>query len=472
MRNHNASEPPESSKKKKWQMPDTYVIVFLVLVIAVAATYIVPAGLFDREEVDGVTRVVPGSFTAAEQVPAGIMDIFLAIQTGMVESADLIFLVLFAGGMFEVVERSGAFRTGILSIIDKMRGREFMLISIITILFALGGAVGALANSVIPFVAIGVMLARALKLDAIIAVAITFNAAFIGFAAGFLNPYTVGIAHNIAELPLFSGMTFRIITFIILVSLTIWYTWRYSKKIMNDPSKSLLGILEPEDETGQTEENTFTLKHKLVLAWTFGALLFFVFAVVQFEWTTDHMAAFFIIIGVVAGIIAGMNYNTLTLTFLEGCKKLIYGAMIIGLARAVLVIMENGNILDTLVNSLSAPLSALPPVATAIGMFIMNSIFNFFIPSGSGQAAIMMPIQTPLADMIGITRQVSVLAFQFGDGFSNALFPTSGPLMASLAVAGVPWIKWAKWFLPLFLLMSLAAIILLTIAVMINLGPM
>ena len=159
------------------------------------------------------------------------------------------------------------------------------------------------------------------------------------------------------------------------------------------------------------------------------------------------------------------------LIFLEGYKNLVYGALIIGLARAVLVIMENGQILDKLVNALSQPLSALPPVATVIGMFVMNSVFNFFVPSGSGQAAIMMPIQTPLADMIGITRQVSVLAFQFGDGFSNVLYPTSGPLMASLAVAGVSWIKWAKWFMPLFLIWSAIACILLTIAVLINLGP-
>lgn len=232
-----------------------------------------------------------------------------------------------------------------------------------------------------------------------------------------------------------------------------------------------MGVLEPEADDPELDD-TFTARHKLVLGWTAAALAFFVFAVVQFQWTTDHMAAFFIIIGLVAGVIAGMNYNTLTLTFLEGCKKLVYGALIIGLARAVLVIMENANILDTLVNTLATPLEALSPVLTAIGMFVINSIFNFFIPSGSGQAAIMMPIQVPLADMIGITRQVTVVAFQFGDGLSNAIYPTSGPLMASLAVAAVPWLKWARWFLPLFLLLSLASIILLTVAVYINLGPL
>lgn len=265
-------------------------------------------------------------------------------------------------------------------------------------------------------------------------------------------------------------MTFRLIAFVLLVGVTIWYTWRYCRKILNDPSRSLIGI-EAGGEDKLNFDETFTSRHKMILLWTAAALIFFVFAVVKFQWTTDHMAAFFVIIGLVAGIIAGMNYNTIAITFLEGCKNLVYGALIIGLARAVLVIMENGQILDTLVNALSQPLSALPPVATAIGMFVMNSVFNFFVPSGSGQEAIMMPIQTLLADMIGITRQVSVLAFQFGDGFPNVLYPTSGPLMASLAVAGVSWIKWAKWFMPLFLIWSAIACVLLTIAVLISLGP-
>ena len=458
--------------KKRLEMPDTYVILFLVLVVTAIATYFVPAGAFEREQVDGVERVVSGTYESTAQNPVGFMDIFMALQTGMVESAGLIFLVLFAGGMFEVVERSGAITGGIMSAVDKMRGREFLLIAVISILFALGGATGAVANSVIPFVAIGVMLARALKLDAIVAVSITFGATFIGFAAGFLNPYTVGIAHAIAELPLFSGMLFRVISFILLVGVTIWYTWMYAKRIMRDPSRSLMGILEDEEDESEMKDAPFTLRHKFILGWVAAALAFFVFAVIQFQWTTNHMAAFFIIIGVVAGIIAGMNYNKLTLTFLEGCKNLVYGALIIGVARAVLVVMEQANILDTIVNALSVPLGALTPVLAAIGMFIANTLFNFFVPSGSGQAAIIMPIQTPLADMIGVTRQVAVQSFQFGDGFSNSIFPTSGPLMASLAVAGVPWIKWAKWLLPLFIIWSVIAMAVLAFGVMINWGPL
>ena len=183
------------------------------------------------------------------------------------------------------------------------------------------------------------------------------------------------------------------------------------------------------------------------------------------------MAAFFIIIGLVSGIIGGMNYNKVTLVFLEGCQKLAYGALIIGLARAILIIMENAQILDTFVYALAIPLETMPPVLAAIGMFVANAALNFLVPSGSGQAMIAMPILSPLADMIGVTRQVAVQAFQFGDGFTNSIFPTSGPLMASLAVAGVPWTKWAKWMLPLFLIWCVIAVIMLVVAVLIGWGP-
>ena len=457
--------------KRKWEMPDTYVILFLVLLLAVIATYITPAGSFDREEVNGIERVIPNTYSEVENNSAGLMDIFLALQSGMVQSGSLIFLVLFAGGAFEVIERSGAIKGGILRAVNKTQGKEFWLIAIISLLFALGGAVGAVANSVIPFVAIGIIIARALRLDAIVAVAITFGATFAGFNVGFLNPYTVGIAQSIAGLPLFSGMTLRIITFIVIVGITIFYTWRYAKKILDDPSKSLIGVLENSGDSEGELIAPFTVRHKLILSFVGLALLFFVFATIQFKWSIDHMAAFFIIIGLVSGIIGGMNYNKIAHVFLEGCQKLVYGALIIGVARAILIIMENAQILDTAVNALAIPLETLPPVLAALGMFVANAALNFLVPSGSGQAMIAMPILSPLADMVGVTRQVAVQAFQFGDGFTNSIFPTSGTLMASLAVAGVSWIKWAKWMFPLFLIWCAIAVVMLVVGVLIGWGP-
>ncbi|QKX52646.1 YfcC family protein [Planococcus glaciei] len=452
-------------------MPDTYVILLFVLLLAAAATYIVPAGTFEREVVEEVERVVPNTYSETEQNPTGFMDIFLALQSGMVQSGGLIFLVLFAGGAFEVVERSGAIKGGILRAVNKTRGKEFWLIALVSILFALGGAVGAVANSIIPFVAIGLIIARALKLDAIVAVSITFGATFAGFNVGFLNPYTVGIAQSIADVPLFSGMMLRIFAFVVIVGATIYYTWRYAKKILKDPAESLVGVLEEGGGDPSELEAPFTVRHKLILSFVALCLAFFVFATIQFQWSIDHMAAFFIIIGIGSGIIAGMDYNKLTMTFLEGCKNLVYGALIIGVARAILIVMENAQILDTFVYALSVPLEGLTPVFAALGMFVANGMINFLVPSGSGQAMIVMPILSPLADMIGVTRQVAVQAYQFGDGFTNSIFPTSGPLMASLAIAGVPWIKWAKWMLPLLLIWVVIAVIMLTVGVLIEWGP-
>lgn len=469
-----SNEPTYENNRKskwKWEMPDTYVILLFVLLLAAAATYIVPAGTFEREVVEEVERVVPNTYSETEQNPTGFMDIFLALQSGMVQSGGLIFLVLFAGGAFEVVERSGAIKGGILRAVNKTRGKEFWLIALVSILFALGGAVGAVANSIIPFVAIGLIIARALKLDAIVAVSITFGATFAGFNVGFLNPYTVGIAQSIADVPLFSGMMLRIFAFVVIVGATIYYTWRYAKKILKDPAESLVGVLEEGGGDPSELEAPFTVRHKLILSFVALCLAFFVFATIQFQWSIDHMAAFFIIIGIGSGIIAGMDYNKLTMTFLEGCKNLVYGALIIGVARAILIVMENAQILDTFVYALSVPLEGLTPVFAALGMFVANGMINFLVPSGSGQAMIVMPILSPLADMIGVTRQVAVQAYQFGDGFTNSIFPTSGPLMASLAIAGVPWIKWAKWMLPLLLIWVVIAVIMLTVGVLIEWGP-
>jgi uncharacterized ion transporter superfamily protein YfcC len=461
----------KESKKKRFPAPDTYVILFIILLLAVLATYLVPGGTFEREVVDGVERVIPDTYTETESQPTGFMDIFLALQEGMVQSGGLIFLVLFAGGAFEIIERSGAIKAGILRAVDKTAGKEFWLIAIVCIMFSIGGASGLVANTVIPFVAIGLIIARALKLDPIIAVAITFGATFAGFNVGFINPYTLGIAQDLADVPLFSGMLFRVIVFVIIVGITILYIWWYAKRILNDPSKSLVGVLDNSDESGESVKTEFTRRHKIILLFTGIALAFFIYATISFGWTTDHMAAFFVIIAIVAGIIAGMNYNEIAHTFLEGCKNLVYGALIIGVARSILIVMENAQILDTIVYAISVPLDGLGPVLAAIGMFVANAIINFFIPSGSGQAVIAIPILAPLADMLGLTRQIAVQAYQFGDGFTNSIFPTSGPLMASLAIAGVSWLKWAKWMLPLLLIWTVIAIIMLTIAVLINWGP-
>ncbi|WP_241559000.1 YfcC family protein [Oceanobacillus halophilus] len=466
------NEEPIKRKKSRWEMPDTYVILFLVLFVGFIATFIIPSGAFDRETVDGVEMVIPNTFQQTEGETLGLLDLFNAIQTGMIQSADIIFMILFTGGMFEIIERSGALRGVINRAVRLTRGNEFWLIAIVSTIFALAGAVGAVANAVIAFVVVGVIIARTLKLDPIVAVAITFGANFAGFSVGFINPYTLGIAQDIADLPIFSGAALRIVVFILILGLTIWYTWRYAKKIMENPTESLMGVYEDDDDNTGGLDDPFTTRHKLLLTFVVLCLGFFVYASTQLGWTINHMSAFFVFIALGSGIIAGMHYNSIAGTFLEGTRKLVYGAMIVGLARSVIVILEDGAIIDTIVYALSVPLENLAPVLSAIGMFVSNSLLNFLVNSGSGQAMIAMPLLTPLADMIGVTRQVAVQSYQFGDGLTNLIFPTSGILMASLAVAKVPYAKWLRWVFPLFLIWLVIAIVTLIVAVVINWGPM
>jgi uncharacterized ion transporter superfamily protein YfcC len=458
-------------RKINWEMPDTYVILVIVLLFAFIATYFIPSGTFDRENVNGMEAVIPNTFHTIEPTFLGLMDFFKSIQIGLIESADIIFLILITGGMFEIIERSGALQGAILQAVHMTKGNEFWLIAIISVIFGITGAVGAVGNAIIAFVVVGVIIARTLKLDPIVAVAITFGANFAGFSVAFIHPFTIGIAQSIAELPIFSGMLFRVILFVIFLSITIWYIWRYTRMILSHPEKSLVGVYTEGPQDDNELKASFTTRHKILLIVAILGIASFVFGSIKFQWAINEMAAIFLLISFITGLIAGMHYNTIAKTFLEGAQKLVYGALIVGLARAIIVVLEDAQIIDTIVYALSIPLDNLSPTFAAVGMFIANSILNFFVNSGSGQAMIVMPMMTPLADMLNVTRQVAVQAFQFGDGLTNLIFPTSGILMASLAVANLSWAKWLKWIMPLFTIWFILAIIALMIGVAINWGP-
>lgn len=463
-------------KKKKLQMPDTYLILFILIVCSAIATYIIPSGEFERIEEEGITKVIPGTYSGVESSPANLMDFFLSFQNGMVEAASLIFLVLFTGGAFAVIEASGAINAGIKAAIDKTRNKKVILIIVVTALFSLGGSVGIVANSVIAFVPIGIMLARAMKLDALIGVSIIYLGAYAGFNAGFMNPFTLGIAQQIAELPLYSGITFRIILYIVIVAVTIIYISWYTKKIIKDPSQSIMGERrfqnsENESSDNNLESTKFTLTHKIILIFFAFCLVFYIYGTRQFDWEVDEMSAMFVAIAIGAGIIARMGGNEIIRHFMKGAQNLVYGALIVGVARAIVVVLEDGLILDTIVQGMAVALESSTPIVGAIGMFIGNAFFNILVPSGSGQAAVAMPILTPLADMLNIPRQVAVQAFQLGDGFSNSIIPTSGVLMASLAVGGVPYTKWFRFMWPLMTIWIAIGCIAVALGVIINWGP-
>lgn len=458
------------SKKRNIKVPDAFVLVFIMIILAVVATYLIPAGEFERIESDGRTVVVPGSYEEIPQNPRGIGDIFLSIQLGMVETAGIIFLVLFTGGAFAVIEATGAVNAGITSMVNRLKNRRTVLMITIFVLFALGGATGTITNAVIAFVPLGVMVAKALKLDAIVAVSIVMLGSFTGISAGFLNPHTLGVAHTIAELDLFSGMGYRLLIFTSFVVLALVYVIRYAKRIYNDPSSSIIAD-NPFPTISQDEmggDSKLTRTHILIILVFVGSLGIYVYGAISLGWGINEMSAMFLIITVITGFIGRLGGNETVRHFMEGCQKLVYGALIIGVARAIYIIMNDGQILDTIVLALSSMLEPLSPMVATVGMFLSNTIFNFFVNSGSAQATIIMPLMTPLADTLGISRQIAVQAYQFGDGITNSFFPTSGALMASLAAAGVPYTKWIRFVWPLILIFTVAAAILLIIAMLFN----
>lgn len=467
-------EKAKEKKGLKWGIPDAYVILFGILALMAVLTYLIPAGEFSREEIEGITMVVPDSYQQIASSPASLLDIFLAIQEGMISSAPLIFLVLIIGGSFAVIESTGAIDAMILKTIEKTKNKELLLITVVSILFSIFGALGIIVNAVIAFIPIGIILARSMKMDAIVGVSIIYLGAYAGFNTAFLDPLTTGTAQQIAQLPLFSGIGYRIVIYITILITTIAYIAYYANKIKNDPAKSVLGntpFPKIEEKNQLNKQVVLTGVHKLVLFWLVIGIGIYVFGVFQYNWSLNEMAAIFLIIAVGTAIIAKISPNKLIVEFFKGAKGLVYGAMIIGMARSIVVVLEDGKILDTIVQGMANLMTPFTSVMGALVMFIANLLFNILVSSGSGQAVIVMPIMTPLADIMEIPRQVAVQAYKMGDGFTNVITPTSGILMANLAIAGVSWIKWIRFIFPLLMIWIILGSIFLVIGVWMNWGP-
>ncbi|KOS66264.1 membrane protein [Lysinibacillus contaminans] len=466
----------QTKKKKRFLMPDAFIIIFGIIVLSAIATYLVPSGSFERTEIDGRQVVIDGTYATTEANPSSIMDIFIAIHRGMVDSADLIFMVFIVGGVVAIFEHTGAINTGINAMIQKANGRKYPLVITFIVLFACMDMAGLSGNAVIAFIPIGIILAKALKLDPIVGVAMVYLGQYVGVATGTFDPVITGLAQKIAELPLLSGASLRFAAFISLLIVTIIYICLYVRKISKDPSKSLMGITPFGDDADGIDEKAedygpFTGRHKLVLL-TFAVFIgIFLYGVFNFEWGLGELSAIFLMMGVVAAFIGGIKANDFIQVFIKGAQSIVYGALVIGLARAAVILLENGNVLDTIVNSTFAPLSSFPTIVGAEAIFLFNLLFNLLVTSGSGQAAIVMPFIVPLVDMLDITRQTGVLAFKLGDGITNIITPTSGVLMAVLAVGKIPYLKWVKFIFPVVILWSIVAVILIAIAVLIDYGP-
>lgn len=462
-----------SNEERKKKIPHTYAIIMAIVILVTIATYFVPAGSFERVEEDGRTVVVPGSYAEVEPDPVSFFEMFQAIPQGMTAGATIIFYIFLVGGAFGIIRETGAIEGSIQKVVVKLGTKEKLLIPITMIIFSIAGATVGMSEESIIFVPIGIAIARALGYDTITGTAMISLGAASGFIGGMLNPFTVGVAQSIAEVPLFSGLGFRFAVYIFILALAIFYVMRYAARVKKDPSKGVLYDLEQKwQEQDRLKAGDalpeFQSRHILILLILAGGIGFNMYGVFEWGWFLTELTASFIIIGFAAGLVGRLGINRTFDAFVDGMKLVAYGALIVGFARAIVVVMENGLIIDTLIQALSSVISSLPNTLTVIGMFFVQVLINFFIPSGSGQAATTMPIMTPLADLLGIERQVAVLAFQYGDGITNSIIPTSASLMGYLAVAGIPYERWVKFIWKLILGWLAIAAIALVVAVMIG----
>lgn len=461
----------------KWKIapPTTTALLMFMIVIVAALTYIVPAGQFDRVLDEKTERelIVADSFNYVEQTPVGIGGILSSVFGGIVGAAEIIAFVLIVGGVFGVIVKSGAINAALARLIHRLQGRESIFIIISMTAFAMGGATFGMAEETLPFVAIVLAATIAMGYDRIIAVSIVVVGVYAGYSAGPLNPFNVGIAQGIAELPLFSGIGLRTVLMVGGLIIAIHHTLRYAKKVKLDPSTSLLvGEKEVETDTTLLENLTMTRRHKWIMGILGLSLIVLVFGVLKYGWYLGEISALMLLMGIVIGMIAfNGSFNQFTDEFMKGAAEMTAAALIIGLSRAILVVMEEGQIIDTLVYAVSVPLGNLHSVFAAWGMYISQGLINFVIPSSTGQAAVVMPIMSSISDVIGINRQIAVQAFQSGDGYWNMITPTHPVLMAALGIAAVPFGKWVRFAGPLVLKWTIWVMIILAIGVWTNWGP-
>lgn len=458
----------QSSKhKKKFEFPHVFVLLFSLIIIMAMLTYVIPAGEYDREvNEEGNTVVIDGTYQTVESNPAGFLDIFQAVHQGMVDGAGIIFFILIVGGAFGILNETKAIEAGLGAVSRKMSGREIFIIPIVMTLFAFGGATFGLAEEAIPLILILVPLALKIGFDSLVGTAMVIVGVYAGYMGAFFNPFTVGVAQEIAGLPIFSGLGFRVLAFLLIVLISIGYVMIYARKIKKNPQASSMYEvdLKRSVNTAEQKEYTLTSRQLVIIGVLFLTIIGLAVGVTVFEWYITEIAGLFLLMGIVVGFIGKFRINEMAEGFIKGAQDLIVGALVVGFAYGILVILQDSSTVDTILYAVSNVVSQLPTSFTAIGMYVTQNLINFVVPSGSGQAALTMPIMTPLADLTGVSRQTAVLAFQMGDAISNILTPTASVLMASLALAKIPWVKWVKWALPLILIQFVAGGILLTIA--------
>jgi uncharacterized ion transporter superfamily protein YfcC len=438
------------------RIPHPLVLLVVCVFAAAVLTYLVRAGEFERRDDPATGRriVIAGSFHAVPQSPVGPFAALMALPQGMTDAASVIVLVFLVGGAFSVVENTGAFNQGVTWLVKVLRHRTDLIVPICCVAFAAGGAVEGMWEEVIPLVPVLLLLVRGAGYDAITAAAMSIGSAAVGIAFSPINPFSVGVAQKVAQLPLLSGLGFRMAVLVAGVAIWTWWTMRHAKRTRTTPQVA-------------SQETTAPLdwRRAVILLMVVATFVVYVFGALRYDWGFDQLGALFFAMGVLAGLLAGLGIDGTARAFVEGFRSMAFAATLIGFARAIFVVLDKGNIVDTVINGMVTPLMDLPPVVFALGMTVVQAAISIVIPSTSGRAVLTMPILVPMSDLLGVSRQVTVLAYQFGAGVINHILPTDGTLMAILALAGVRFDRWFRFAAPGCAVLFVLGLLAITVAV-------
>ncbi len=530
---------------KKRNIPHTYVIVFFIVALVAVLTWFVPGGQFGREVVtmeDGSTKevIIQNSFHYVDNQPQ-TWQVFSSLFDGFVDKADIIVFILLIGGAFWIMNESKAIDVGIMSFLKsakrlehhkiiKYLGVDNIIFTMIMLMFSVFGAIYGMSEETIAFIIIFVPLAISMGYDSIVGVSICFVAAGLGFAGALLNPFTIGIAQGLSDIPLFSGIEYRFFSWIVINLVGIIWILRYAAKIKKKPE---LSVVYEEDKYWREKGNThvedikyYTPKaawitwiilsvvmvlyaitmpmsvlgignstyempvipvltvlfvltgflslrksvHFFILVLLSFTIAYLIVGVMGYGWYVMEIATLFFAMGLASGAAMGYSPNKITQLFIEGVKDITSAALVVGLAGGIIVILNNGQIIDTLLYYISQSMNDFGRLASLQMMYVFQTIINILIPSGSAKAALTMPIMSQFSDLIGVSRQATVMAFQFGDGFTNMITPTSGVLIGVLGVAKIPYEKWVKWITPFMVVLILLGALLLIPTIYINLN--
>jgi len=432
-----------------------FIMIICIVLIIFLLTFVIPSGSYERvvDPVSNQTVVDPNSYHVLEKEYLGVMDFLMAFPTGLVNAANIMMFMFIICGVFQIISATGAIDSGVSTLARKMKNKGIWAIPLFMVIFSVGGATFGLSNEIIMYVPIGIVLVRLLGYDSLTGFSMIAWGAWIGYCTGWLNPFNVGVAQELAGIKMFSGIGMRLVFWVCFLIISCVFLMKYANKIKKNPEKSTVKDLEKEAESNIDLDNIqkMTGRQISVLLLLVACLALIVWGTLEKDWFITEMGGIFIGLGVISGIVGGLKASQICDEFIEGAKAVLFGAFLVGMAQVIIVIVNDAQILDSIIYGLSTVVSSMPKSLAVVGMFFCQTILNFFINSGTGQALATMPIMLPLAEINGISAQTAIAAFQFGDGLTNAIYPTSPVLMSALAVANIPYGKYVKFFLPLFI---------------------